>query len=141
MHHFIRDNHDGEQAFGACREACGCRGPAGSVVGLGSRKPAIDVYRGEGALHVVAEVPGFSPGEIDIDVSSDSLRMSGRRTSPGDGPRQAFVRECLQGGFSRCVALPGDVDAGSASAVLENGILHVVLPLAVTGGTVRIRPE
>lgn len=89
----------------------------------------------------MAEVPGFSPGEIDIDVNSDSLRMSGRRSAPGEGLGRTFVRECLQGGFSRCVALPGEVDAGSASAELENGILHVVLPLAGTGVTVRIRPE
>ena len=140
MHHCTRDYRRGERAVSTCREACGC-GPAAAAAGHGTRKPAIDVYRGDGALHVVAEVPGFSPGEIDIDASSDSLRMSGRRSAPGEGLGQTCVRECLQGGFSRCVALPGEVDAGSASAELENGILHVVLPLAGSGVTVRIRPE
>jgi len=141
MHHFIGDCHCGERAVGALREAFGCGFLPAADAGRVSRKPAIDVYRGDGALHVVAEVPGFSPGEIDIDASSDSLRMSGRRSAPGEGLGQTCVRECLQGGFSRCVTLPGEVDAGSASAELENGILHVVLPLAGSGVTVRIRPE
>lgn len=130
-----------ERVLRACPDCFGSRGSGAPGAHRASREPAIDVYRSDGALHVVAEVPGFSRSEIDIAASSDSLRMSGRRAAPGEGLRKALVRECLQGGFSRCVALPGDVDAGSASAVLENGILHVVLPLAGTGGTVRIRPE
>ena len=101
----------------------------------------MDVYREDGALHVVAEVPGFSRSEIDLAVRPGSLRMSGCRSSSGEVHRRALVTECLQGGFSRCVALPGEVETDSASAFLENGILHVVLPRAPTGGTVRIRPE
>ena len=100
--------------------------------------PAVDIYRIDGALRVIAEVPGFSSGEIELDVSAEVLRISGNRKLRAGSSEPGLVMECLRGEFSRCVVLPEDVDPASATAVLSNGLLEVVLPLAPGGGPVKI---
>jgi HSP20 family protein len=97
---------------------------------------SVDLYRGEGSLLVVAEVPGFSREEIDIDISGEILRIEGRRRAgSGDAGDSCSVRirECIPGRFVRCVELPEAVDADSASATLDMGLLSVLLPLAGAG--------
>lgn len=103
--------------------------------------PAVDVYRDEAAFHVIAEVPGFTRDEIELEIAGDTLRILGRRSGTADGEAGTLVRECMRSGFARSVELPGGVDADSATAVLDRGLLEIVLPLAYEGRVVRIRPE
>jgi len=129
---------------GTCREKArhapnhriGSRGAFMNAVLPG---PAVDIYRADGALRVIAEVPGFSIGEIELDASAEVLRISGSRKPCTVSTEPGLVMECLRGDFSRCVVLPEDVDPASATAVLSNGLLEIVLPLAAGGGPVKIR--
>lgn len=128
---------------GTCREKAHCA-PNHRIRSRGASMdairpdPAVDIYRTDGALRVIAEVPGFSSGEIELDATAEVLRISGRRKPHSGSMEPGLVMECLRGEFSRCVVLPEDVDPASATAVLSNGLLEVVLPLAPGGGPVKI---
>lgn len=131
---------------GQCGQTAGRALTAGLVrdalaVRVLPENPAVDVYRDEAAFHVIAEVPGFTRDEIELEIAGDTLRILGRRSGPADVEAGTLVRERMQGGFARCVELPGGVDADSATAVLDRGLLEIVLPLAYKGRVVRIRPE
>lgn len=116
-------------------------GPARVAVRVLPEPPAVDVYRDDRAFHVIAEVPGFTRDEIELEIAGDTLRILGRRSGPSDGEAGTLVRECMQGGFARSVELSGGIDADSVTAVLDRGLLEIVLPLAYKGRVVRIKPE
>ena len=48
-------------------------------------RPRVDVYRTENppALHVVAELPGVDPEQVDLAINDGVLVISGRRQRPG----------------------------------------------------------
>lgn len=105
-------------------------------------RPRVDVYRTEDPpfLHVVAELPGVDPDQIDVAVSDGVLIISGRRRRPqGDGRRYQHV-EIDYGVFERRIALGDGFDASAAEATYDNGLLTIAVPLRQkVAGSVRVR--
>ena len=93
--------------------------------------PALNVWTNEDGLVLTAELPGFSPDDIDISVVGDSLTLSGERKADDvpEGTRY-HRRERGYGKFSRTLQLPYTVEADGVEALFNNGILHVQLPRA-----------
>ncbi|HLI45855.1 MAG TPA: archaeal heat shock protein Hsp20 [Geobacterales bacterium] len=75
------------------------------------REPLVDVIEEQDKVRVIAEVPGVSKDEINIEVVNDKLRIS------TTGKRKYFKE----------VALGASVDPDSAKATYSNGVLEVVL--------------
>jgi HSP20 family protein len=67
------------------------------------------------------DAPGFEPGDFDIQVSGDALRVTAERKGEKDSGR--FER-----GFQRSVTLPAAVDADKVEAKYRNGVLELSLP-------------
>jgi HSP20 family protein len=93
-----------------------------------------DVFEDDDRLIVRVELPGLSKDEIDIEVGSEGLVISGekrfqRETSPG----RWRVMQCAYGSFRRVVALPVAVKADAAGASYKSGVLRVELPKAQPG--------
>ena len=78
-------------------------------------------------LVVEVELPGTDPRQIDLDVASDSITVSGRWPEAPAG----FEHIRRQGQFSLQLNLPGDVDAERAEAHFQHGLLRVELPKSV----------
>jgi len=75
----------------------------------------------DAALAVKMDAPGFEPGDFDVQVSGDTLRVTAeRKGQKGDGN---FERR-----FSRSVTLPAPVDAEKVQARYKNGVLELTLP-------------
>ena len=92
--------------------------------------PAIDVEHADGNLIVRADVPGFGPEEINIEVEADMLTISGKHEETKEEKGKHYLRhEWRYGSFSRSIALPGGVDAGKISAQTHDGVLEVKVPL------------
>ena len=73
--------------------------------------PAIDVERSDGNLIMRADVPGFKPEEISIEVEDDVLTVSGKHEeAKEEKDKQYLRRERRYGFFSRSIALPAGVD-------------------------------
>jgi HSP20 family protein len=100
--------------------------------------PLVDLYETEDKVVLVAEVPGLSMKDLEVQVSDSSLTLRGRReTSPpakgSQGQVQHHRLERAHGSFSRTFQLMAAIDRENVKADYRNGILHVVLPKRRTG--------
>jgi HSP20 family protein len=94
------------------------------------RMPEIDVERSDGNLVMRADVPGFRPEEISIEVEDEMLTVSGKHEEKKEEKGKHFLRhERRFGSFSRSIALPSGVDASKISAQTHDGVLEVKVPL------------
>lgn len=93
-----------------------------------NRLPAVDlVDRGE-ALVLTVEMPGVRKEDMEISVLEDRVTLKGSVKKPGEEPGETVLtRERLYGDFARTVRLPVPVDADSAEARLEHGLLVLTL--------------
>lgn len=90
--------------------------------------PRLNIRETEKAVIVEADVPGVTEEEIDIEVHSDALVISGSRSQTEEVNDENFYhREVAFGTFSRAVALPAEVVPEKANAEIENGILKIEL--------------
>ena len=91
--------------------------------------PAINVWAAEESARVTAEIPGVSKDDLEINVTGDTLTLSGVR-SQDDLPEGARYhrQERRFGEFSRSIQLPYSVDVNKVKAVFKNGVLSVDLP-------------
>ncbi len=94
-------------------------------------RPQVDCIRSEDppALHVVVELPGVEPSEIQVVAADRVLVVAGvRRRPPLRGRYQQM--EIEYGPFQRRIPLDEPVDTSAATARYEHGMLTVVLPIA-----------
>jgi HSP20 family protein len=92
--------------------------------------PAVDIEESENKFLVTVDLPGMKKEEIKIELSGNSLHISGeRRRETKDEGRYT---ERSYGKFMRMFSLPAQVDAEKIDAHFENGVLHITLPKAET---------
>ena len=91
--------------------------------------PAINVWAGEHSARITAEMPGVDKSDLDINVTGDTLTLSGVRQQDElpEGARY-HRQERRYGEFNRSVQLPYTVDVNKVKAVYKNGLLTVNLP-------------
>jgi HSP20 family protein len=82
---------------------------------LGIREPLVDVLEEDKIVSITAEIPGVSKEEIDLEMTEDMLII---RVDKED---RKYYKE---------VALPCEVDTGSAKAIYQNGVLDIELKKA-----------
>lgn len=92
--------------------------------------PLTNVTEDAGSYYVRAELPGMKSDELDIQVSSNGISLSGERKIQKEGQARYHRREREAGKFSRSISLPGEIDVDAVDARLENGVLTVTIPKA-----------
>ena len=93
--------------------------------------PPIDIYETAEAYRVVAELPGFSPDQVDVTVNEGTLTIKGERKFYDEVNEENFHRvERRFGQFQRLVSLPAQVDADKVDATFDKGVLTVSIPKA-----------
>ena len=91
-----------------------------------------DVYEDNEAYYIHAYLPGADPSALNITVQDNVLTISGEtRRSVPEGWRP-LLQEIPFGQFQRQVTLGAPVEAGSAQAEYQDGILKLTLPKAET---------
>jgi HSP20 family protein len=125
-----------------------------TTVNRAVRVPAIELTATENALVLCAELPGFEPDDLDIQVTRDSVSMRGMKksatqteptlieqiqTEPSETPStdeanvspatpHVYTSEFRTGAFHRVVTLPVEVDPDQTVAVFKNGLLTLTMP-------------
>jgi HSP20 family protein len=102
--------------------------PRGQRTGF---RPRVDVYYcGDPPKAIVkADLSGVDAGDVNLEVRGRVLILSGER-KPRDTEGRVYQQvEIEHGRFVREIPLGADVDAESARATYEDGILRVELPL------------
>jgi len=122
-------------------------GDAWGRAGYGSRRvsgfsPNVDVYYcGDPQRAIVkVDLAGVELADVGIEVSGRQLAITGRRPVQETEGRVYQQVEIPSGPFRRVVELGVDVDAESARATYEDGILRIELPLREDAETSRRVP-
>jgi HSP20 family protein len=90
---------------------------------------SIDVYQTPEAIVVKSTIAGVKPEDIDISINNDMLTIRGKREESEEIEDENYLyRECYWGSFSRSIILPVEVKAEEIEAILENGVLTIILP-------------
>lgn len=90
---------------------------------------AIDVFQTPEEIIVESTIAGVDPENLDIDISSESVTIRGKRTKEKKiQDEDYFYQECYWGKFSRSIILPQEVDPENAVASLKNGVLTIRMP-------------
>lgn len=102
----------------------------------------LDVYQTPNEIVVESAVAGVDPEDLDINVTTDSITIRGRRQrNKVVKEEDYFYRECYWGRFARSVILPQEVDPENASVNFKNGILTVHLPKMSRRKTKKLKVE
>lgn len=103
----------------------------------------VDLWEAKDAYHLRADVPGMRPDDIDINVTQDTVTISGEIKPHADVKEEGWLRqERRSGKFARSFTLPVAIDANKVDATFENGVLHLTLPKseAVRPKQIKVRP-
>jgi HSP20 family protein len=95
-------------------------------------RPPVDCYRTADPpeLHVVVELPGIDPADVQVVLDERTLVIAGERKRPRREGVQYRQMELDYGTFQRQVRLDDSVDVDRATATYERGMLRLVLPIA-----------
>jgi HSP20 family protein len=93
--------------------------------------PEVDVYYcGQPPRAIVkAELAGVDVDEVSLEIRGRQLIIAGERRAQEAGGRLYQQIEIANGPFRRIVELGADVQADSAVATYEDGILRIEIPL------------
>lgn len=102
----------------------------------------VEMSESGNAFTVRAEVPGFSPKDLDINVEGRRLTITGTRCSHEEHREKKMVySETCSNKIFRVVDLPAEVNAETAKATLKDGMLELELPKASPAKRVTVVPE
>ncbi|MDC7220601.1 MAG: Hsp20/alpha crystallin family protein [Spirochaetales bacterium] len=95
-----------------------------------SRVPAVDITESEKGYEIVAELPGFSEEELDLQVKDNLLTITAEKMEKAEKKDEAdevryLKRERSVKSFKRSFYLPKDATNESIEAVFKNGLLSL----------------
>ncbi len=90
--------------------------------------PTVNLWQGDDALAVTAELPGVEPSDIDITVKDNVLTLSGERKVPESLEGAHWqLNERGYGKFNRAMRLPFNANDEKIEAQFKNGVLMIVV--------------
>lgn len=111
-------------------------------VSAASWTPAVDIYETADRIVLKAELPGVTREDIDIQVQESTLTLKGERRFARDVQEESYLRiERVYGSFQRSFTLPAGVQQERIRALLQDGVLEVVLPKIEGARTTRVSVE
>lgn len=92
-----------------------------------------DVKETPQAYVFTADLPGVDDDDVELTLAGDRMTVAARRERPAERPGEAWLaRERRWGRFSRTLTLPVDADPGKVQAGLQDGVLRITVPKAVS---------
>ncbi|MTJ08279.1 MULTISPECIES: Hsp20/alpha crystallin family protein [unclassified Anabaena] len=96
--------------------------------------PAAEISEADGNLNLKVEIPGLDAKDINLEVTPESVFISGERKSETKTEEEGTTRsEFRYGRFERVIALPTVVENDKVEADYKDGILRLTIPKAEEG--------
>jgi len=90
--------------------------------------PAVDIFENDHAITVLADMPGVTAQDLQIDLRESVLTLTGRMTKPENPGESDVLREYRSGTFFRQFTLSETIDQAGIDAKLTDGVLRLQLP-------------
>lgn len=98
---------------------------------LAETTPEVDLKETDKDFVLSAALPGMNKDDIDIDVTSDAITISGERKTEEEKPGERYhFRQQNYGSFSVSYRLPNEVKPEDVKATYKSGVLEVTIPKA-----------
>jgi HSP20 family protein len=89
----------------------------------------MDIVETPEEIRLIADMPGVTPDDLDIEFEQDQLNIRGRvEPRQAEGKTRWLLREYGVGSFQRSVGTGRGLDTGRITAELKDGVLTVHLP-------------
>ncbi len=93
--------------------------------------PPAEMTETADAVHLRLEVPGMEAKDLDIEVTAESVAISGERKEETKTEEKGMTRsEFRYGQFRRVISLPARINNQNVKAEYKDGILKLELPKA-----------
>lgn len=92
--------------------------------------PPVDIFETKEALFIVADMPGVSGENVEIDLKDNQLTITGKVKSYYQEDEIPLYTEYGIGDYVRQFSLSSDINQEKISAEMKNGVLKLVLPKA-----------
>lgn len=108
---------------------------------LGVNVPSVNIRETPTGYVLDVAAPGLKRTDFKIEVENNALTISAEKEEEKEEKEEkekenGYTRqEYFYGSFSRCFALPENVNEGAIEAKYDNGILTVSVPKAVESST------
>lgn len=91
--------------------------------------PAAEISETDDAIHLKIEIPGMEAKDLDIQVTEDTVTISGERKSESTTEEKGVTKsEFYYGKFHRLIPLPVNIENNNVTAEYKDGILNLTLP-------------
>ncbi|MBW4506434.1 MAG: Hsp20/alpha crystallin family protein [Scytonematopsis contorta HA4267-MV1] len=91
--------------------------------------PSAEISETPENIHLKLEIPGMEAKDLNVEVTEDSVSISGERKSETKTEEKGMVRsEFHYGKFERIIPLPTHVQNDKVQAEYKNGVLTLTLP-------------
>lgn len=101
----------------------------GRLIREGEFAAPLDLSETDETYQIRMDLPGIDPKDIDIEVSADTVRISGHREEEKEEKGKTFHRvERRSGKFSRQITLPTPIKDEEIDAQHSDGVLTITLP-------------
>jgi HSP20 family protein len=95
-------------------------------------RPAVNLYETKDTYVVEAELAGARKGDINVEFTGDTLRISGVRQQYDETEsRRYHAAEIYFGPFERRIIIHDDLDIGRIKTSFRSGLLRIVIPKKV----------
>ena len=98
----------------------------------GSAYPKVNVYEYDDKVGIVAEIPGLTKKQLNVEVEDNVLTISGDKHSVWeDAKAKVLRRELKQSSFKRSFTLGELLNGDDISANFKDGVLSIEIPKSV----------
>ncbi len=95
----------------------------------GSAYPKVNVYEYEDKVGIVAEIPGLSKKQLNVEVEEGTLTISGDKHSIHEEDGANIIRRELKASsFKRSFELGDQLDGDNIKANFKDGVLSISVP-------------
>jgi HSP20 family protein len=94
-----------------------------------AKVPAVELHESEDAIHLKVELPGMEAKDLDVQVTENTVSISGERRSETRVEEKGMTRsEFHYGKIQRVIPLPSRIQNNNVTAEYKDGILNLTMP-------------
>ena len=93
-------------------------------------RPLTDIVETKDGIGLMIELPGVSPGDVDVSLEKRVLTIRARSSTVAPDKLRPVHVEYEPGDYERAFTLSGDYDPNRIEAEMKNGVLTLTLPRA-----------